>query len=241
MSTIKRGWFWFLIIFIVEQFRVSQRGVQLCHSAMQTQWLRPANTRGRLQAHRPGGRPGYRLLWEPLPGGGLLLRGSARVLHTTDWSSWPEDCTARQCAFLYWQRADGEPETRRETKRIIINPPSFCQANSPAACQRACEIEAEFLCRSYLYLGPPNGAQYNCRSDPMIILSNFIQTITLIFPRLYHLDHWTLPDGPSTFLLNDRPLIDNGGRIGTFYENRCKSKCSLSPRLTLTHCPRVTV
>ena len=48
------------------------------------------------------------------------------------------------------------------------------------------------------------GAQYNC--------------------RLYHLDHWTLPDGPSTFLLNDRPLIDNGGRIGTFYENRCKSK-----------------
>jgi len=75
-------------------------------------------------------------------------------------------------------------------------------ANSPAACQRACEIEAEFLCRSYLYLGPPNGAQYNC--------------------RLYHLDHWTLPDGPSTFLLNDRPLIDNGGRIGTFYENRCK-------------------
>ena len=79
------------------------------------------------------------------------------------------------------------------------------QANSAAACQRACEIEGEFLCRSYLYLGPPNGAQYNC--------------------RLYHLDHWTLPDGPSTFLLNDRPLIDNGGRIGTFYENRCKSKC----------------
>jgi len=75
-------------------------------------------------------------------------------------------------------------------------------ANSAAACQRACEIEGEFLCRSYLYLGPPNGAQYNC--------------------RLYHLDHWTLPDGPSTFLLNDRPLIDNGGRIGTFYENRCK-------------------
>ena len=42
--------------------------------------------------------------------------------------------------------------------------------------------------------------------------------------RLYHLDHWTLPDGPSTFLINDRPLIDNGGRIGTFYENRCKSE-----------------
>jgi len=75
-------------------------------------------------------------------------------------------------------------------------------ANSPPACQRACEIENEFLCRSYLYLGSPNGDQYNC--------------------RLYHLDHWTLPDGPSTFLLNDRPLIDNGGRIGTYYENRCK-------------------
>ena len=30
-------------------------------------------------------------------------------------------------------------------------------ANSAAACQRACEIEAEFLCRSYLFLGPPNG------------------------------------------------------------------------------------
>lgn len=75
-------------------------------------------------------------------------------------------------------------------------------ANSAAACQRACEIESEFLCRSYLYLGPPGGEGYNC--------------------RLYHMDHWTLPDGPSTFLLNDRPLIDNGGRIGTFYENRCK-------------------
>ncbi len=42
--------------------------------------------------------------------------------------------------------------------------------------------------------------------------------------RLYHMDHWSLPDGPSAFLLNDRPLIDNGGRIGTFYENRCQSK-----------------
>jgi len=83
-------------------------------------------------------------------------------------------------------------------------------ANSAAACQRACEIEAEFLCRSYLFLGPPNGAQYNC--------------------RLYHLDHWTLPDGPSTFLLNDRPLIDNGGRIGTFYENRCKRPSMKRPK-----------
>jgi len=83
-------------------------------------------------------------------------------------------------------------------------------ANSAAACERACEIESEFLCRSYLYLGPPGGAGYNC--------------------RLYHLDHWTLPDGPSTFLLNDRPLIDNGGRIGTFYENRCKRTSIKRPR-----------
>jgi len=83
-------------------------------------------------------------------------------------------------------------------------------ANSPAACQRACEIENEFLCRSYLYLGPPTGSQYNC--------------------RLYHLDHWTLPDGPSTFLLNDRPLIDNGGRIGTYYENRCKKPSRKRPK-----------
>ncbi len=45
--------------------------------------------------------------------------------------------------------------------------------------------------------------------------------------RLYHLDHWTLPDGPSTFLVNDRPLIDNGGRIGNYFENRCKSKYHL--------------
>lgn len=42
-------------------------------------------------------------------------------------------------------------------------------ANSAPACQRACEIETEFLCRSYLYLGPPTGPEYNC--------------------RLYHMDH----------------------------------------------------
>jgi len=77
-------------------------------------------------------------------------------------------------------------------------------ANSGSACQRACELENEFLCRSYLYLGPPTDKEYNC--------------------RLYHMDHWTLPDGPSTFLNTDRPLIDNGARIGTYYENRCQSK-----------------
>ena len=57
-----------------------------------------------------------------------------------------------------------------------------------------------FFIYSFPFLGP----EYNC--------------------RLYHMDHWSLPDGPSAFLINDRPLIDNGGRIGTFYENRCQSK-----------------
>lgn len=75
-------------------------------------------------------------------------------------------------------------------------------ANSAAACKRACEIENEFLCRSFLYKGPPTGNSYNC--------------------QLFHLDHFTLPDGPSTFLSTDRPLLDNGERIGTYYENACK-------------------
>ncbi|XP_037783567.1 uncharacterized protein LOC119579740 [Penaeus monodon] len=75
-------------------------------------------------------------------------------------------------------------------------------ANSVAACERACEIENEFLCRSFLYKGPPTGNTYNC--------------------QLFHLDHFTLPDGPSTFLSTDRPLLDNGERTGVYYENVCK-------------------
>ncbi|XP_045606053.2 uncharacterized protein tyn isoform X2 [Procambarus clarkii] len=75
-------------------------------------------------------------------------------------------------------------------------------ANSVAACKRACEIENEFLCRSFLYKGPPTGTTYNC--------------------QLFHLDHYTLPDGPSTFLSTDRPLLDDGQRTGTYYENSCK-------------------
>ncbi|ROT72388.1 hypothetical protein C7M84_009240 [Penaeus vannamei] len=77
-------------------------------------------------------------------------------------------------------------------------------ANSVAACERACEIENEFLCRSFLYKGPPTGNTYNC--------------------QLFHLDHFTLPDGPSTFLSTDRPLLDNGERTGVYYENVCKSE-----------------
>jgi hypothetical protein len=75
---------------------------------------------------------------------------------------------------------------------------------SESACRLACEIENEFLCRSFLYRGSPIGTAYNC--------------------QLFHLDHKTLPDGPSTYLNAERPLIDNGERVGTYYENLCESK-----------------
>ena len=77
---------------------------------------------------------------------------------------------------------------------------------SEPACRLACEIENEFLCRSFLYRGPPIGTAYNC--------------------QLFHLDHKTLPDGPSTYLNAERPLIDNGERVGTYYENICESTYS---------------
>ncbi|KAE8751362.1 hypothetical protein FOCC_FOCC001933 [Frankliniella occidentalis] len=76
------------------------------------------------------------------------------------------------------------------------------QVASEAACQLACEVENEFLCRSFLFRGPPQGAAYNC--------------------QLFHLDHKTLPDGPSTYLNADRPLIDDGERIGNYMENYCE-------------------
>jgi PAN domain len=78
------------------------------------------------------------------------------------------------------------------------------QVTSEAACKLACEIENEFLCRSFLYLGQPTGQQYNC--------------------RLYHLDHKSLPDGPSTYLNVERPLIDVGEPTGVYMENFCESK-----------------
>ncbi|CAO1408371.1 unnamed protein product [Diamesa tonsa] len=77
------------------------------------------------------------------------------------------------------------------------------QVTSEAACKLACEIETEFLCRSFLYLGVPLGQQYNC--------------------RLYHLDHKTLPDGPSTYLNIERPLIDVGEPTGVYMENFCET------------------
>lgn len=78
------------------------------------------------------------------------------------------------------------------------------QVSSEEACKLACEIESEFLCRSFLYLGKPQGALYNC--------------------RLYHLDHKTLPDGPSTYLNSERPLIDQGEPTGSYFENVCESE-----------------
>lgn len=80
------------------------------------------------------------------------------------------------------------------------------QVTSEAACRLACEIENEFLCRSFLFKGPPQGSQYNC--------------------QLFHLDHKTLPDGPSTYLNAERPLIDNGERIGSYFENICEKSSS---------------
>lgn len=85
------------------------------------------------------------------------------------------------------------------------------QVTSEAACRLACEIENEFLCRSFLYKGPPQGSQYNC--------------------QLFHLDHKTIPDGPSAYLNAERPLIDNGERIGSYFENTCESKYFVFIRL----------
>ncbi|KAL1138899.1 hypothetical protein AAG570_008961, partial [Ranatra chinensis] len=76
------------------------------------------------------------------------------------------------------------------------------QVTSEAACRLACEIENEFLCRSFLYKGAPAGSSYNC--------------------QLFHLDHKTLPDGPTTYLNLERPLIDDGQRVGSYFENYCE-------------------
>ncbi|EFX88231.1 hypothetical protein DAPPUDRAFT_305719 [Daphnia pulex] len=76
-------------------------------------------------------------------------------------------------------------------------------ASNEAACQRACQVENEFLCRSYLFKESSAGLEYNC--------------------QLYHLDHFSLPDGPSTFLTTDRPLLDDGEPVGKFVENVCIS------------------
>ncbi|XP_059480335.1 uncharacterized protein LOC132199546 [Neocloeon triangulifer] len=78
------------------------------------------------------------------------------------------------------------------------------QAPSEAACKRACEVESEFLCRSALYRS--DKSSYNC--------------------QLFHLDHRSLPDGPSTFLTAERPLIDTGDTAGSYFENNCDQQSS---------------
>ncbi|XP_034952252.1 uncharacterized protein tyn [Chelonus insularis] len=89
-------------------------------------------------------------------------------------------------------------------------------------CRLACESENEFLCRSYLYRGQPLPTNpYNC--------------------QLFHLDHWTLPDGPSTYLNFERPLIDNGERIGTYYENMCEKSTDHPLNVDITEDPNQNV
>ncbi|XP_037088478.1 uncharacterized protein LOC119109045 [Pollicipes pollicipes] len=75
-------------------------------------------------------------------------------------------------------------------------------ANNMEACRRACEIENEIMCRSFLYRGPPTGTTYNC--------------------QLFHLDHVTLPEGALTFLSSEQPLLDVGREPGVYHENVCK-------------------
>ena len=38
------------------------------------------------------------------------------------------------------------------------------------------------------------------------------------------MDHWSLPDGAAAFLNSNSNSINDGTRIGNFYENRCRSK-----------------
>lgn len=77
------------------------------------------------------------------------------------------------------------------------------QVSSLGACKHACEVEEDFLCRSFLYKASVT-AGYNC--------------------QLFHMDHKTLPDGPATYLNTERPLIDNGNPLGIYEENVCKGK-----------------
>lgn len=74
------------------------------------------------------------------------------------------------------------------------------QVSGLAGCKRACEMEDEFLCRSFLFK-PSVSSGYNC--------------------QLYHMDHKTLPDGPATYLNTERPLLDNGTPLGQYQENQC--------------------
>ncbi|XP_071452108.1 uncharacterized protein tyn [Hetaerina americana] len=84
------------------------------------------------------------------------------------------------------------------------------QASSEKACRNACASENQFLCRSYLY-----------RDDTQRSSQREGAAASPFNCNLYHMDHWSLPDGPSTFLNSERPLIDVGEVVGTYYENNC--------------------
>lgn len=79
---------------------------------------------------------------------------------------------------------------------------------SQSGCLRACSIESEFICRSVLYRATYRAGQPNC--------------------ALYHLDHYTLPDGLDTFALQFNvplPLFDTGdGTDAIYLEALCTSK-----------------
>jgi hypothetical protein len=81
------------------------------------------------------------------------------------------------------------------------------QVSGLAGCKRACELEDEFLCRSFLFKASVSPGSYNC--------------------QLYHMDHNTLPDGPATYLNTERPLLDNGTPIGQYQENSCDESTKL--------------
>ncbi|GAB6033044.1 hypothetical protein CHUAL_012231 [Chamberlinius hualienensis] len=99
----------------------------------------------------------------------------------------PADHVAHHVDLNYW------------TDKAVI-------ATSPQACRRACELEGEFTCRSYLYKSTPSADnQYTC--------------------MLYHVDHMTFPEGPSTFHADmPMPLIDNGEKGGVYYELVCADR-----------------
>ena len=109
---------------IPEQLRLSQRGVQLRHSPVSAERLRQEDARGRLQADRPGGLRGHRLLRELVPGGRVLLRGPERLQHSAYRSPRAEDRSPRQRPLLHRQGADGKREGEGESAIDIIARPT---------------------------------------------------------------------------------------------------------------------
>lgn len=46
------------------------------------------------------------------------------------------------------------------------------------------------------------------------------------------MDHYSLPAGTEAFSSSNAQYID-GGRIGTYYENRCESECAPLSRFAI--------